>query len=310
MKLRGNLDFGALANKFDQMSGRSKESHDERFFVPGKDSEGNIAATIRFLPSPDSPPVMPETYHWFKGPSGKTYKENCPKADHKTCPACQFAGKAWGDGDQQAYKKWGNKTKYVANIAVINDINNPENNGKVFLFRFGATIYKMIDAKMVPKSQLQQASYVMDYKDGENFNLIGTKDSFKGNGGKMVEFDNFDQSAFIGKADSKLTDEQIQAFDEQLISMEEWNPENFYKSTDELKAKLEDVMELQVNGTPINTPTSPEAQKIDEEQSADIASLNKLINDGVEEESTSTVEDDDDDEDDLMARLSAMTDDD
>lgn len=295
MNLRAQTSWTDLAKQFDRMSGRANEKEaDPRFFVPGKDKEGNIAATIRFLPSPDSPAVLEKAVHYIKGETG-TYSEACPKAYGKACPACSFAGKAWGDGDKNAYKKWGNKSKYIANIVCLNDINNPANNGKVFLFEFGATIYKQIDSKVNPQNKLSAPSIVFDYKNGENYNLIGKKDSFREPvSGKMIEFDSFkDSSGFAGK--SSLSDDEITAFDAQLIDMKEWLPDNLLKSFDELKGKLDAVMG---NGAP-SASTNPVKSENDSSDS-DFDAINNLINSAP---ASGTVNDD---EDELLARLNSL----
>lgn len=299
MKLRANTNFADLAKQFDQMSGRTNEKEkDPRFFVPGKDKEGNIAVVIRFLPSPDSPAVVEKATHFIKGEHGK-YQEYCPKAYGKSCPACSMAGKAYGDGDKNAYKKWGNSSKYIGNIAVINDINNPENNGKVFLWEFGATVYKQIDAKINPQNALTKSSIVFDYKTGENYNLVGKRDEFREPvSGKMIEFDSFkDGSGFVGKVE--LTDEEIESFDKQLKDMAEFLPENNLKSWNELKEKLDAVMGGVRTTSEQSTPSSA---PVADQSESDYNSINKLLG-----QSESSGGDEDEDEAALLARLNALT---
>ena len=93
--LRGNTNWDQLATKFNSMNSDSgNKTVDERFFVPGKDSEGNTAAVIRFLPSPNGQAVVEESRHWFMGPTdpvsgkGEVYNEACPRSVKKKCPAC------------------------------------------------------------------------------------------------------------------------------------------------------------------------------------------------------------------------------
>jgi len=306
---RGKQSWGDLAKSFDKMSGKSDNATDERFFVPGKDSEGNVAVTLRFLPSPDSSPVLEDRRHWIKGPGGKLYNEACPKVAGKGCPVCSFAGAAWGENDQDAYKKWGSSSKFRANIAVINDINKPENNGKVFLYKFGASIQKMIEAKLKPKSQLQTATIVMDYEEGLNFDLIGSKSSFRPVGSaKAIEFTDFKESAWQGADVSVLTLEQIESFDSQLHDMKEWTPDEQLESYDVLKSKWEDVMEI-TNGV-----STASAEKVPDPSDGDLKALDALMKDGVNEEETkvvaSEVTQSDDEEDDLMAQLKGITGDD
>jgi len=299
MKLRANTAWGDLAKQFDQMSGRSNEKEkDPRFFVPGKDAEGNIAVVIRFLPSPDTPPVLEKASHYFKTENG-TYSEACPRAYNKPCPACTMAGKAWGDNDKNAYKKWGNKSKYISNIAVINDINNPENNGKVFLWEFGATIYKQIDNKINPQNKLTTSSIIFHYEEGENYNLVGARDIFKNTEGKSIEYDNFkDGSGFVGKV--KLTEEEIEKFDSQLKDMKEWLPTNMLKPFDELKERLDEVM---TGAHSESVKTSTVESKTTAEQEADYKAIEQLVSTPVQTESASSEEAEDAA---LLARLNSL----
>jgi hypothetical protein len=279
MKLRANTQWGELGKTMDSISNKGKQAStkelDERFFVPGKDSDGNIAAVIRFLPSPDSPAVLVESKHFIKGISGKVYGEDCPKSHGKYCPACSWIGKAWGDGDKASYKKWGAKDKYVSNILVINDLNNSENNGNVFLYKYGKTIYNMIDAKVNPTDEIDSPSIVFDYMEGENFKLVGTPSSFN-NGSKDINFDDFKRSEFKGK--SKLGETaKIEKADSALHSMSEWLPENKLKSFDDLKVILDGVVnDSSVNGTPV-TNNALSINKVEDESAADEAAINALI---------------------------------
>lgn len=299
MQLRANTNWGDLAKKFEEISSKGKSSNkkvDERFYVPGKDKDGNIAAVIRFLPSPDSPAILEEATHFIKGPTGKVYSENCIKNNTGYCPACSWIGSQYGNGDKNAYKKWGSKSKYISNILVINDVNNPENNGKVFLYRFGKVLYNMIEAKVNPQDGLDEPSIVFDYFEGENFKLVGNPSTFIVNG-KQRDYDDFKKSEFKGK--SRLgTDEEIERVDAQLHSMAEWLPENLHKSFDELKVILDEVINGPVNGTPVNTPINPVVQKAQEESAADAEAIDKLVNGETQQPK---VEDED-----LMAKLNSI----
>lgn len=302
MNLRANQSWGDLAKQFDKMSGRAGEKEaDPRFFVPGKDKEGNIACVIRFLPSPDTPAVLEKCTHYVKGMDGKTYFEHCPRAHGKPCPVCSYAGKAWGDGDKEAYKKWGNSSKYIANIVCINDTVNPDNNGKVFLWEFGATIYKQIDGKVNPQNKLQQPSIVFDYVNGENYNLIGKKNSFRAPDGKVREYDDFKEaSGFTGK--SSLSDAEIQSFDSQLHDMGEWLPENILKPFDQLKEKFDSVMGVFNTQPSVSTSiSSPASTSSDDSSDADYTAINNLLNTKVEASTESTTSNDE-----LLNRLKGL----
>ena len=301
--LRGKKDWGQLKEKFNKFSGRGSKEVDPRFFVPGKDKEGNVAATIRFLPSPNGEAVVEESRHYFQGVKNEitgnqeTYAEPCGRAVKKKCPACEMAGKAYGDGDKNAYKKWGNSSKFVANILVIKDINNPDNNGKVFLWRFGKGIQSMVDDKMIPKSELEESVIVFDYEEGCNFNLIGKPNSFK-SGDKMIDYTDFTPSKFV---DGKLTEEEIYAADEQLHDMSDWDEGTYYKDYDVCKTRLNTVMGFSSADPKTQAPDlSKEQSTINTEDDSDAAAIDALSN-------TQSVESDVDDDDAIMARINQLT---
>ena len=300
MQLRANTNWGEMTEQFSKISnkGKTTKDADERFYVPGKDSDGNVAAVIRFLPSPDSPAILVESKHFIKGADG-VYTEDCPKAHGKSCPACSWIGKAWGDGDKNAYKKWGAKDKFIANILIINDVNKPENNGKVFLYKFGKGIYNMIESKVNPQDGLDEPSIIFDYETGENFKLVGSPASFA-TGGKTIEYVDFKRSEFKGS--SRLgTDDEITAADSGLHEMTEWLPEKALKSYDELKVILDKVVSTDtINNTPVTTTVTNVAQKSIDESVADEKAIDALISGKTE----TVVEEPD--TNDIMAKLNAI----
>ncbi len=149
--------FARLKNKSDQMDKLAKKieqdksgSVDERFWKLAVNKQQVGSATIRFLPATDGEefPYIKMYKHMFESKKGSTqwYSELCPTTiDRDDCPVCAANNEEWAKGDEASkdiarYRK--RNLSYVANIYVIDDPAKPENNGKVFLFEFGARIFQ------------------------------------------------------------------------------------------------------------------------------------------------------------------------
>ena len=138
------MNMDALVNAAD--TNKKKESYgDDRKWKPTVDKAGNGYAVIRFLPAVEGDDLPWAKYfdHFFQGPTGQWYVEKSLTTIGKDDPVSQLNSKLWNngteDGKQQA-RKQKRRLHYVTNIMVVSDPENPENNGKVFLYEFGAKI--------------------------------------------------------------------------------------------------------------------------------------------------------------------------
>lgn len=149
---QGN-DLESTQKALEAQNASSSHSEDTRFYYPERDKAGNGSAVIRFLP-----PAMGETLpyqrfysHGFEV-NGKWFINECLTTKGEQCPVCEDndtlwkSGKAGQDIVRGVDGKNGRKRKmrYVANILVVKDPANPENEGKTFLMQFGYKIEAMI----------------------------------------------------------------------------------------------------------------------------------------------------------------------
>lgn len=239
-----NSDFSKISDAFETTSNpeSSKKSYeDTRFWKPERDKAGNATATIRFLPrvQGDELPWVKVFSHGFKGPTGRWYIENSLTTIGKPDPVSELNMRLWNstEDDKSPERKQARdqkrKLNYIANILVINDPKHPENNGKVFLFKFGKKIFDKIMDKARPTFEDEQPVNVFDYWEGANFKLRM----------KMVDkYPNYDASEFEPVSPVADDDEEILEIANQQYKLSEFiDPKNF-KSYDELKAKLEAVL--------------------------------------------------------------------
>lgn len=237
-----NSDFSKIASEFEKSSNpESKSYEDTRFWKPERDKAGNATATIRFLSRTegDELPWVKLFSHGFKGPTGRWLIENCLTTMGKACPICELNTKLWNsteDKNAPARKQVGQqkrKLNYIANVLVVNDPKHPENNGKVFLFKFGKKIFDKIMDKARPTFEDETPVNVFDYWEGANFKLRM----------KMADgYPNYDSSEFEGQSSVADSDQEILEIVRQQHKLSEFNQESTFKSYDELKKRLEQTL--------------------------------------------------------------------
>lgn len=178
----------------------AQRDDNSNFWKAETDKAGNGYAVIRFLPgkSEDDTPFVKTYNHGFQGPAGKWYIENCPTTIGEQCPVCTANGPLWNSGndkDKEVVRQRKRRISYIANVLVVSDPKNPDNEGKVFLFKFGAKIFdKLVDKLQPPvdeKGNLidpdEQPMNPFDPVEGANFKLKIRK---------VEGYSNFDKSEF------------------------------------------------------------------------------------------------------------------
>ena len=207
---------------------------DDRFWKPELDKSGNGYAVIRFLPQPtgEDLPWVRVWSHAFKGPGG-WYIENSLTTLNKKDPVSEYNTELWNSGlesDKDTARKQKRILKYFSNIYVVSDSKHPENEGKVFLFRFGKKIFDKLTEAMSPEFEDEKALNPFDFWEGANFKLKVRK---------VDGYWNYDKSEF--EATSSLLDGddgQLEATYAQLHSLVGFLKEDQFKTYDELKTKL------------------------------------------------------------------------
>ena len=218
--------------------GEQKSYVDERVWKPTVDKAGNGYAVIRFLPGKDgSIPFVRYWDHGFKGPTGLWYIENSLTSIGQTDPVGELNSKLWNSGidaDKEKARAQKRRLHYVTNICVVQDPSAPQNEGKVFLYKFGKKIFDKIMDKMNPEFADETPMDAFDFWEGADFKLkIRNVEGYRNY--DKSEFSS--PSAFLNGDDAKLSEVY-----EQLHDITEFtNPKN-YKTYDELKAKLMKVL--------------------------------------------------------------------
>lgn len=234
---RGNFD--SLMKEVEKLNTPQQSNRgDDREWKATVDQAGNGYAVIRFLPAPQGED-MPWSQLWnhgFQGPSGKWYIENSLTTLKQTDPVSELNSELWNSGveaNKEIARKQKRRLSYYANILVVEDSGNPDNNGKVFLYKFGKKIFDKITDAMQPEFQDEDPMNPFDFWDGANFKLKI----------RQVEgYRNYDKSEFAAPSPVAESDEAIEAIWKQQHSLSDIIAPSNFKSYDELKKKLSMVL--------------------------------------------------------------------
>ena len=219
--------------------------------VRGKD--GNGSAVIRFLPaSPgEEDPFVIVYDHWFQGPTGKYYIENSLSTIGRSDdPVYILNTAAYAAGDKLGAKSRARRTSYWSNIYVVKDPNDPENEGKVFKFRYGKKIFDMIKACATPDPEedgLDEPKVLFDPFDlwtGANFRLKAT--TVQVNGKPMP---NYDGSKFTSCGPLLDDDKKLEAIWNSQYKLQDFLKPELFKTVEELQKRLNFVMGIDAGAT-------------------------------------------------------------
>jgi hypothetical protein len=238
-----------------------KNYKDDRFWRAATDKVGNGWAIIRFLDAKkvgdEITPFVEIKSHSFEGPGG-WYIENSLDTLGMKDPAKEINDILWkgSEDDKNLARSRNQKKQYISNILVIKDEANPENEGKVFLFKYGIKIFDKIKEKSKPEFGDTDPIDIFNFDEGANFRLKIRK---------VGGYTNYDKSEF--EAQSKLFDGDMEKQEKvwnQLYPLQEFiSPSNF-KSYDELKERLDIVLAGNIRGTPSSNKKTVEDESEEE----------------------------------------------
>ena len=239
LRKSNSLDKLLNAVKEDSAPQEGKKSYkDERLWKPELDKSGNGYAVIRFLPSCDGEdlPWAKLWSHAFQGPTGQWYIENSLTTVGGKDPVSEHNTALWNSGiesDKEIARKQKRKLQYYSNIYVESDTKHPENNGKVFLFRYGKKIFDKIMAAMQPEFEDESAINPFDFWKGANFKLKIRK---------VDGYWNYDKSEFDSPTAILDNDDAIESLWKSQYSLNDFTADSNFKSYDELKIRLDTVL--------------------------------------------------------------------
>ena len=210
---------------------------DERLWKPELDKTGNGYAVVRFLPAPEGEEIpWAKMYsHAFQGPGG-WYIENSLTTTGGKDPVSEHNRELWNSGnesDKDVVRRQKRKLSYYSNIYVVKDPTNSQNEGKVFLFKYGKKIFDKVMEAMQPEFEDETPINPFDFWQGANFKLkIVKKDGYW----------NYDKSEFDVVSPVLEDDDALEALWKKQYSLTAITAADQFKSYDDLKKRLDYVL--------------------------------------------------------------------
>ena len=237
LKRKSQANFDFLQKELTKSS--TEGGADERLWKPELDASGNGYAVLRFLPAPEGEalPWAKVYSHAFQGPGGWLI-DNCLTTNGDKCPVCAHNNGLWNSGvesEKEIARKQKRKLSYYSNIYVVKDPKHPDNEGKVFLYKFGKKIHDKILAAMQPEFQDETPVNVFDFWEGANFKLkIKT----------VAGYWNYDSAEFDSPSALSADDDELETIYSQQHSLEAFTTASEFKSYDALEDRLNNVLGL------------------------------------------------------------------
>jgi hypothetical protein len=172
----------------------------------------------------------------------------------------------WNSGveaNKEVARKQKRKLQYIANIYVVRDPGNPDNEGKVFLFKFGKKIFDKINEAMNPEFDDESPVNPFHLWEGANFKLKIRK---------VEGYTNYDKSEFDDAAPLSKDDDDLEKIWKSEYALSEFLDEKNFKSYDELKTRLNKVLGIDGGEVAVAKPNPPATPKAESKPKATVES--------------------------------------
>lgn len=267
-KLKKNSDLSNLTKKLEEQA-QAKSYNDERYWQPTVDKAKNGSAVIRLLPtSPsdlelneDALPFVKYYDHNFKGPGG-WYIEKCLTTLGQADPCAEENNRLWNtkiEANQNLARNRKRNTRYISNVLVVSDPNNPETEGNVYLFRYGPKLYEKFQAAMAGDEDTAGFN-PWDFWEGANFRIKikTTKDNKTGN-----TFRNYDDSKFAPCSVVATDEDELTVIWQKEYSLAAEIAADKFKPYTELKVQLNKVLARPAPEDVVENEATAEAEPIE-----------------------------------------------
>jgi gp32 DNA binding protein like len=262
LKQNRKSQFDKLTSELNKLNQNAPQdnTNDDRYWKPDVDKAGNGYAIIRFLPAPvgEDVPFVRIWDHGFQGPGG-WYIEKSLTTLQKPDPVSEYNTKLWNSGiesNKDLVRKQKRRLSYFSNIYVVKDPTRPENEGKVFLFKYGKKIFDKLNEAMHPQFSDEKAVNPFDLWEGANFKLKI----------RQVEgYRNYDKSEFDTPEALLDDDDKLEKIWKSEYSLTELIDPKHFKSYDELKMRLEKAIGIATDSGSGSTRSHAD-QMLDEDE--------------------------------------------
>jgi len=239
LKQNSQSQIDAISQALNQTQLKKESYGDDRIWKCERDKSGNGYAVIRFLPPSEGEdlPWVRIFSHGFQGKGG-WYIENSLTTLNQDDPVSEYNRELWNNGTEAGKnqaREQKRRLNYFSNILVIQDPANPENEGRVHLFKYGKKIFDKINDLMNPEYPDEKPVNPFDLWTGADFKLKV----------RMLDgYVNYDKSEFAPSSPIYDNDAELEKLWKSQYKLNELiDPSNF-KSYDELKTKLDRILGL------------------------------------------------------------------
>ena len=254
----GGSTFAKLTREIEKLNQPQQGSGpDERLWKPEMDKSGNGYAVIRFLPAPDGEelPFAKVWSHAFKGPGGQWYIENSLTTLGKDDPVGELNRELWNSGresDKAVARAQKRKLSYYSNIYVVSDPSHPENEGRVFLYKYGKKIFDKLVEAMQPAFADETPIDPFNFWSGADFKLKIRK---------VDGYWNYDKSEFAAPSTlGNFEDDKLESIWKQGYSLAEFEDPKNFKSYEQLKSRLDLVLGNKSAPKPVDESLEDESE--------------------------------------------------
>ena len=272
-KRRSKSNLEELSKKIQESSG--KESYkDDRFWRPELDKSSNGYAVIRFLPAPPNEelPWAKLYSHAFQGKGG-WFIENSRTTLGEKDPVSEMNSELWNSGtesDKDIARARKRKLQYISNILVVSDPANPQNEGKIFLYKYGKRIFDKIQEAMEPEFADEEKINPFDFWAGANFKLKVRK---------VAGFINYDKSEFDSLSPLFDGDDtQLEELWKKQYPLKPFTDSSNFKSYDELKERLSTVVGDDIRFNQVTNATVEDISTTQDGTAADTPEMSEETN--------------------------------
>ena len=227
-------------NKVNNPETETKNYTDDRIWKAEVDKSGNGYAVIRFLPPCDGEdvPWARVFNHGFQGPTGQWYIENSLTTIGKKDPVSDYNRTLWNSGiedNKEIARKQKRRLTYFSNIYVVSDPKNPQNEGKVFLYKYGKKIFDKVNDLMNPEFEDESPVNPFDFWEGANFKLKIRK---------VEGYQNYDKSEFEKPSQLVEDEAELEKIWKTQYKLNEFTDDSNFKTFEELQERLNTVLGL------------------------------------------------------------------
>lgn len=274
-KMKSNNQLDKIKSKIEE---ETKSYDDERYFKFEVDASGNGYVVLRFLPEAEGEDFPYVTYYehsWKNEKTGKWYIERSRTSLGKGTPdpVSEANTLLWNSGiesNKQLARKRGRRQRYVSNVLILKDSRNPQNEGKVMLWKYGKKIWEKINSAMNPPAEFEDEVPMNPFHmwEGADFRL---KAEVGDNGFRSYDKSNFAKPAPLYDGD----DEKLEEVYNSLHKLQPEVADENYKSYDDLKKRFELVEGISKPAAPSQEENQADTpQQVDNTESSNTTNSN------------------------------------